>query len=432
MKTTRRSFLKSAAAVAAAPCILPATALGAGDVPAPSERVTLGAVGVGHMGTGHLKGFLGLPDVQVVAVCDVWQGQRENAQKIVNEHYARQTGKEFKGCEAYVDFRELLDRRDIDVVYVATPDHWHALIAIEAAKAGKDMYVEKPMDVCIAEGRAIVDAVKRYGRVFQYGTQQRSSGNFRFACEMVRNGRIGRLHTMKVGAPSSCLGPAWKPMPVPKELAYDMWLGPAPDAPYTERRCRLGSWFHIHDYSLGGFIGGWGIHHVDIAQWGNGSDHTGPIEIQGTGTIPRDGLYDTPIDYRLECLYTNGVKMIFSDNRQNAQGVRFEGDKGWVYVDRSGLDAHPRGLLKERIGPNEIHLYESSNHRRNFIDCVKSRAQTVAPVESAHRSTTICGMSYIAILTGEKLKWDPENECFTNNADANRLLSRALRPPWRA
>lgn len=428
---TRRTFLRRAAAAAAAPYIITSSALGAGGTTTASERIGLGCIGVGHMGTGHLRGFLGRSDVQVLAVCDVWQQQREQAKKAVEDYYAKKSGKgSFKGCDTYIDFRELLARDDIDAVCIATPDHWHALIAVEAAKAGKDVYVEKPMDVCVAEGRATVEAVKRYGRVFQYGTQQRSSYYFRFACELVRNGRIGKLHTMKVGAPASAAGASAQPMPVPKELDYEMWLGPAPWAPYTERRCKLGSWFHISDYSLGGFIGGWAIHHVDIAQWGNGSELTGPIEIEGEGVIPRDGLYDTPTSYRLDCLYANGVRMVLSDNRQNAQGVRFEGDKGWVYVNRGQIDAEPKGLLTERIGPNEIHLYESNNHHGNFIECIKTRAETIAPVEVAHRSTTICAMSYIAVLTGAKLKWNPVRERFTNSDDANRMLSRAMRSPW--
>ena len=429
---SRRRFLRRSAAAAVAPYALTSTALGApGRAPA-SERITMGFIGVGGMGNGNLGGFMGLPDVQVVAVCDTWQPQRERTKARVERRYARDKASgRFKGCDAYVDFREVLARDEIDAVGICTPDHWHALIAVAAAKAGKDMYVEKPMDVCIAQGRAMVDACTRYGRIYQHGTQQRSSWNFRFACELVRNQRIGKLHTMKVGAPASSAGAPDTPMPVPPELAYDMWLGPAPMAPYTHRRCALGNWYHIADYTIGGFIGGWGIHHVDIAQWGNDSEHTGPVEIHGTGAIPTDGLYDAPTSYRLECRYANGVRMIFSDNRQNKQGVVFEGDEGWVYVRRGVLDAHPKSLLKETIGPNEVHLYASNNHRKNLIDCIKTRRQAIAPVEAAHRSTTICSLAHIAILTGAHLKWDPQAERFTHSPDANRMLTRAMRSPWR-
>jgi len=428
----RRSFLKSAAGAGlAAPYVITSSALGAEGVAAASERVTMGFIGVGGMGNGNLGQFLKLPNVQVVAVCDTWEGQRKKTKARIDGHYAAQSGRvASKGCDTYVNFRELLARKDIDAVCIATPDHWHALIAIEAARAGKDMYVEKPMDVTITQGRAMVNAMKQYGRLFQHGTQQRSSREFRFACELVRNRRIGELRLIKVGAPASIAGPPVKPAPVPKELDYEMWLGPAPSAPYQKERCALGSWYHICDYSIGGFIGGWGIHHVDIAQWGNDTENTGPIEIEGGGNLPASGLYDAPTSYRFECLYANGVKMIFADNKQNEQGTRFEGDEGWVYVRRGHIDAHPKSLLKEKIGPNEKHVYKSDDHRKNLIDCIKTREPTIAPVEVAHRSTTICSLGHIALRTGAGLKWDPKKERFTNHDAANRMLERPMRSPW--
>ena len=429
-RITRRDFLKTAAAAIAAPYVTSASSIGSEARPSPSERVTMGCIGVGGRGTDVMREFLGNADAQVIAVCDVFEKNREGAKRALERHYAAETEKgTYKGCAAYNDFRELLARDDIDAVLIATPDHWHALLGIAAARAGKDMYIEKPLAANIGEGQALRDAVRRYGRVFQFGTQQRSDRNFRFSCELVRNGRIGELKTIKVGAPASGACGIEPAMPVQPGFDYDMWLGPAPWSPYTEKRCQTPFWYFISDYTMG-FISGWGIHHVDIAQWGNGADMTVPLEYEGEGVFPEEGLCDTAMEWNVECKYANGVKMSFTDNGKNPQGVRFEGTEGWVFVERGVIDANPKSLLTAVIGPNDIHLGEEKGHCRDFLDGVKTRKQPVSPIESAHHSNSICQLSDIAIRTKRKLTWNPEQERFINDPEADRFLSRAMRSPW--
>jgi len=449
----RRDFLKNfttgLCAVVGFPYVLLSRVLGANGTVPPSERIAMGFIGVGSMGGGHLRTFLGYDDVQAVAACDLRRIFRERAVEKAEQH------KGGKGFRAYSDYRELLARQDIDAVTVATPDHWHALIGIEVARNGKDMYYEKPLAMSVTDGKAVREAVKRYGVTFQFGTQQRSDEKFRFACELARNGRLGKLHTIVVSSHPSitCPNQPNQPTPSKDEFDYDTWLGPAPWAPYTYERCAsramgtAGMWTHIYDYSLGGLGGAWGIHHVDIAQWGNGTDDTGPVEIEGTGVIPADGLADTPIEWEVEHTYANGVKMIHSStriaNRQWKQfairkgpGILFIGTEGWILVGRGYLAAEPKSLLTTTIGPDEIHLPTSNNHRRNFIECVKTRRQTICPIETAVRSDTICHLDDIAIRLGRsplrgKLKWDPQKEEFINDETANRLLTRPMRSPWR-
>jgi len=448
----RRQFLKKAARATAAvtgfPYIVRSSVLRASGATPPSEKIVMGFIGVGSMGGGgHLRAFMAHEDVRVVAVCDVRQIFRQKAKRRVDQHYADQE------CATYADFRELLARKDIDAVCIATPDHWHALIGIEAAKNGKDMYLEKPVDVHVAAAKALREAVNEYGVVFQFGTQQRSSRDFRFACELVRNKRIGKLHTIVVGSLPSIEFPNQPPQPVPdvKEFDYDMWLGPAPWAPYTYQRCAsramgtAGLWTHMYDYSLGGLSGAWGIHHVDIAQWGNGTDHTGPIEIEGTGVIPRDGLADTATQWQVQHQYANGVTMIHTNSRNAAQqypqfgsgalhykgcGILFLGTEGWVITSRGGNDADPKSLLKVAFDSSEMRLPVSNDHRRNFLDCIKTRQQTICPIETAVRSDTICHLDDIAIRLGRKLYWNPEKEEFINDEQANPMLGRPLRSPW--
>lgn len=434
---SRRTFLRTSAAVGAGlafPTIVPSSVFGA---EAPSERITVGCIGVGRMGTGDLKEALGIKQVQVVAVCDLDARRVKLAQATVESAYAKLSPSgHYKGCMGYGDFRELTARSDIDAVQIATPDHWHALPAIEAARSGKDVFLQKPLTLTIHEGRVLSDTVRRYGRVFQVGSQQRSDGNFRTACELVRNGRVGKLHTIKVGfgTDPGC-GP--KPeMPVPENLDYEMWLGPAPWAPYTEERvhpqnsinARPG-WLRISDYGAG-MITGWGSHHLDIAHWGMGTEHTGPVEIAGEAEFPKDGLWDVHGDFRIEYTYANGVKLICTDEKKNRGGVLFEGDKGWIWVTRGRIDAEPKSLLQETIGSGETKLYVSNYHKGNFYDCVKSRAETIAPVEVGHRSCSACLLGDIAMRLGRKLRWDPAKEEFIGDADANHMLSRPMRAPW--
>lgn len=426
---SRRQFLKGSAAAAgtvlALPTIVPSSVFGANP---PSDKILLGFIGTGGRGGALLSNFMGLADAQVVAVCDPKQPQRDGAQKNVDEHYGK------KVCTAYNDFRELCARRDIDAVVVASTDHWHVLHALEAIRAGKDVYCEKPLGMSVKQGQVLREEVNRYGRVFQFGTQERSSRNSRFACEMVRSGRIGKVHKITVASRYSVASDNYPPMPVPDWLDYDLWLGPAPWAPYTANRVNNSHWFHISDYALG-FIAGCGIHTIDLATWGNGTELTGPVEIDGTGEFPHDGLCDCAVAWDVNLKFANGVLMNFTDGKKNPLGVRFEGTDGWVFVKEEHLggtvDAHPKELLRKEIGPDEVHLPVSNHHQQNFLDCVKSRARTVAPVEVAVRSDTLCQLSDIAMRLARKLRWDPDKEQFIDDEQANRMLERPMRSPWR-
>ena len=432
----RRQFLKSSAVAAAAvtwPAIVPASAFGDG---APSNRITFGGIGVGRMGLGDLREIMGFKQVQIVAVCDVDSKRTEHAQQLVEKHYAMQSQNgSYKGCATYGDFRDLVAQKDIDAVSIATPDHWHTLPALAAARAGKDIFLQKPLTLTIEEGRFLSDTVRRYGRVFQVGSQQRSDSRFRQACELVRNGRIGKLQTVKVGFGTDPATGPQPPMPVPDVLDYDMWLGPAPWAAYTEKRVHpkegygRPGWLRISDYGAG-MITGWGSHHNDIAQWGMGTEYTGPVEIEGQAEYPKDGLWDVHGAFSIEYTYANGVKVTCADTRKNKQGILFEGTEGWVYVRRGHIDANPKSLLTSPIGTDELQLYKSNNHKTNFLECIKSRKETVAPVEVGHRSCSVCLLGEIAMRLGKKLKWDPERERFTNDDQANRMLSRPMRSPW--
>ena len=408
--------------MAGLPYLIPSSALGKDGSVAPSNRIVIGVIGTGGQGTSDLRGFLNKDEVQVVAVCDVDTNHRNQARDRVNTKYGN------RDCATYNDFREVIGRSDIDAVLLALPDQWHAIIAIMAARAGKDIHAQKPLAYNIAEGRAIVDAVKQYGVVWQTGSQQRSDRRFRFACELVRNGRIGEVGTVKVGLPNlnSIHGNDTQPAPVPSGFDYDMWLGPAPWAPYNPGRCHW-NFRWISDYS-GGQITDWAGHHCDIAQWGMGTELTSPVEIEGTGVFPRTGLHDTVENYRFTGKYAEGFTMIVAG--AFSRGVRFEGSDGWIFVNRSKIDAHPKSLLNSAIGPDEIHLYKSDDHKQNFLDCVRTRSRTVAPVEVAHRSIMIGHLGVIALKLGRKVKWDPGKERFINDPEADRLLSRPMRSPW--
>jgi len=430
-RTTRRTFLKSAAVVAVAPSMITSTALGApGRAPA-SERITVGVIGTGGQGRGVMGGTMHHATCQIVAVCDVNRERRLQTKAQVAKHYTGLGDADAaKGVKDYNDFRQLVRRDDIDAVIIGTPDHWHAIATIEAARHGKDIYCEKPFSLTVAEGRAMADAVKRYGRIFQHGTQQRSDRNFRHAAELAVNGYLGDITLVKVGAPGSARDNGkQKPAQPPDGFDYNTWLGPAPLAPYYEVVCQKRGWYYMSPYTAG-FISGWGVHHVDSAHWGMGVDLTGPVELEGKGDYPTQGLYDTACTWNVNLTYPNGLKMNFTSNNINAQGVRYEGTKGWAYVRRGHIDAHPKSLLKVKMGPNDKHLYESRHHQGNLLDCIKSRKPTVCPAEMGHRSNTICLISDIAMRLGRKLKWDPEKEQFPGDAQANRMLSRAMRPPW--
>ncbi|NQT02314.1 MAG: Gfo/Idh/MocA family oxidoreductase [Planctomycetes bacterium] len=423
----RRQFLKNATGVAAGaivfPTIIPSSVLGQDGSIAPSNRIVMGAIGVGSQGSGNMRGFLGKKEVQMVAVCDVDKGNRDKAKQTVDKRYGN------NNCKTYFDFRELIAREDIDALSLALPDHWHSIPVVMAARAGKDMYGEKPLARTIREGRVMVDTVNRYGRVWQTGSWQRSVRNFRCACELVRNGRIGKVHKVEVGLPTGG-GTDNKPIqPVPEGVDWNFWLGPAPWVQY--RGVMHWNWRWIMDYS-GGQLTDWAGHHIDIAHWGLGLDYTGPAEIEGRGVYPKDGIYNAPIEYKFTCTYENGTTMIVANDRQQPKGMGtvWYGDDGWIHVRRGKLEASSDNILKEVIGPDEIKLYNSRDHQQNFLDCVRSRKKTVTPIDIAHRSISVGLLGEIAMLTERKLRWDPETEVFLNDDEANRLLSRPMRSPW--
>jgi len=440
---SRRQLLKRSAALAGVlglPAIVPSSVLGRAAAPAPSNRVVLGCIGLGIQGTGNMRTFRANPEVQVAAVCDVQETQRLRAKQAVDEAYGNQD------CAAYKDFRELMARKDLDAVQITTPDHWHPLVALEATRQRKHLYCEKPIGWSVRAAQAVRKAVQESGVVFQFGTQQRSSGKFRSACELVRNGRIGPLKTILVGVPGSWTCPTQPAEPVPRELDYDLWLGPAPLAPYCYQRCRPWTekdgwsvWYCISDYCMG-MIGNWGVHHLDIAQWGNGTDLSGPTEIEGTGVFPAGLLTDAATHWQVENRFANGVTLVHMDDGTSRKhplqqgghghGVMFLGTEGWVHVDRERMDAQPKSLLKATLGPNEVHLFKSDNHHANFIDAVKGRTRPAAPIDIAVRSDTLCHLEQIAIRLRRKLRWDPAQETFVNDEDANRMLDRPLRAPW--
>jgi predicted dehydrogenase len=448
----RRTFLKQTAGAAMGawglPLFVPSSALGKAGRTAPSERITLASIGVGGMGTNNMRAFLAQPDVQVVAVCDVveanneyghwykkgWNGEwfgREPARKIVDNEYAQKNpAGSYKGCKAYVDFREIIARDDIDAVCVTTPDHWHAIPVIMAAASGKDIYCEKPLSLTVAEGRAMAQAAKRHGTVFQTGTMRRSEDQYRFLCELVRNGRIGKLQrVISTIGPNNKIAPLhdWKPMPVPAWLDYDMWLGPAPWAPYHKDRCLYTFRFGL-DYS-GGQTTNLGAHVIDIIQWANGTDDTGPVEFEDLGSEwPTDGLFTTATKVSFRARYANGVE--FTCQTAKTESWRLEGTDGWIEVQDNKWTSSPASLKTTVIGPNEIHLYKSNDHHRNFIDCIRSRQPTAAPVEIGHRSTSICLLGNIAMRLGRKLHWDPVAELFTDSEEANQMLCKPMRSPW--
>ena len=419
----RRTFLRRMAAIGF-PAIIPASALGLDGTIAPSNRIALGLIGCGGRMDGVWGAFANQPDIQPVAICDVWTAARES--------YRRRL--QLAETAAHIDFRELVARADVDAVLIATPDHWHVPMSVAAMRAGKDVYCEKPLSNTIGEGRVLVETARRYGAVFQHGTQLHSLGNVRRACELVRNGRIGRLREIHIGSPPGhATGPA-VPEPVPAGLAYDLWLGPAPEAPYcaarvTRQAVGLPGWYFVSDYSKAGWIAGYGVHDLDIAHWGMGVERSGPVSISGRGVYPSDGLYDTVLTFNIEYTYANGVKIVMTDTGRNRHGVKFIGDKGWIFT-RGELEAEPASILREEIGPGETHLYRSPDHARNFLDCIRTRGETITPPEIAHRATSAALLGGLACQLGRTLRWDPATERFHDDDTANGLLRCAMRGPW--
>ncbi|MBE0537510.1 MAG: Gfo/Idh/MocA family oxidoreductase [Phycisphaerae bacterium] len=431
----RRTFLKASVGALAFPYVVPSSVLGQGGAIAPSNKIAMGAIGVGPQGTGVMRGFMAQNDARVVAVCDVKSNVLADRKALVDAHYGD------TGCAAYGDFRELLARDDIDGVSIASCDHWHVLHAIAAARAKKDVYLEKPMGLSMAQDQALRAACKRYGTVFQFGTQQRSDRQFLQACELVRNGKIGELKTINVWSPGSSAGGSPEVVPVPEWLNYDFWLGPAPATPYTKDRSSNSLWWFISDYALG-FIAGWGVHPLDIALWGGGDKTACNLEIKGAGVFPTEGVANTALNWDVKVQFESGVRMNFTGypfpeewkkryGRTSDHGTAFEGTEGWVHVDRGGINAHPQSLLTTEFGPNDTRLYKSTHHQRNLLDCMRTRAATVCGIEDAVAADTLCQLSDIATRLEKKLKWDWKRERFIDDPAADRMLSRPMRSPWK-
>lgn len=458
---TRREYLKTSALGTAgmffAPSVVPASVLGPN---APSEKINIGQIGFGRIARGHdLPETMKNDVARVVAVSDVDINRAREGKKFVEKYYAEEKGKKnYVDVDVYQDYREMLEDPEIDAVIISTPDHWHAEPAIEAALAGKDIYLQKPASLTIEEGRAMSDIIHRTGTVFQIGSQQRSVNpwpQFKRACELVRNGRIGELQSVEVGLPGDPGGGDPTPMQVPEGLDYDMWLGSTPDVPYTVQRVHpqdgysRPGWLRCEQFSAG-MITGWGAHHIDTAHWGMDSEYTGPVEIEATAKFPTDdpnynGLWNVHGDFQVTAKYANGIVMTVGGD--NKQGVRFVGSEGWIYVSRGDVgvtasdpvseqkptdsfQASDPKILQSEIGENEIHLYESQEQHDNWLRCIKSRELTVAPAEVAHRSCSACLISHIAMKLPRKLHWDPVNERFKNDDEANVMVSRSQRSPW--
>jgi predicted dehydrogenase len=448
---SRRKFLQAAASSAVwlgAPTIVPSSVFGQ---KAPSNRINIGAIGVGRISRVHdMPSTLKYDTAQIMAVCDLDSRRVEEGKEFVNGFYSKKNGKTYDATLGYGNYHDLLANKDIDAVLVSTPDHWHALIGIDAVEAGKDVYLQKPASLTIAEGRALSNAVQRTGRILQIGSQQRSSLQFRYAAELVRNGRIGQLKSVQIGLPGDPSGDDEPEMPVPKNLNYDMWLGSTPNVYYTEKRVHPQAdfdrpgWLRCEQFGAG-MITGWGAHHVDSAHWGMNAEHTGPVEIWGWAEFPTHGLWDVHGKFKTECIYPDGVHMTISGDFPN--GVRFEGTEGWIFVSRGNeqvTNSDPVAKLKDSkalaasdpkiitsvIGSDEIRLPESKEHHGNWLESIKSRQQPIAPVEVGHRACSTCLLHHMAMKLKRKLYWDPIHERFRNDDEANAMRSRPMRAPY--
>lgn len=431
-KLTRRQFIATTAAAIAAPTFIPASALGKAGRPAPSDRIVVGIVGWGMMGPGNTSGLMAQNDCQVVAACDLDTRPLQKAVEAVNKKYGN------TDCKSYHDYRELFAREDIDAVMLAVPDHWHALLATEAARRGKDIYGEKPLARTIAEQQAIVKAVQKNKRIWQTGSWQRSQSPFHKAAEIVRNGLIGKVTHVEVGLPSGHADfkgtkdkmQATEP---PKELDYDFWIGPSKMMPYIEARVHM-NWRWNYNTG-GGQLLDWIGHHGDIAHWGLDFDNSGPKEIEGTGEFPpKDAVWNTATKYRINLTYPKDITMTIAGGYSEIKmGTKWIGTDGWVWVDRGGFEgSNPEWKAMKELPDDmrKVKLYESSNHYRNFLDCVKTRKPTITPVETAHHSAIPGHLGLISMLVGRKIKWDATKEKIIDDKEAAKLLSRDYRKPW--
>ncbi|MBN2311143.1 MAG: Gfo/Idh/MocA family oxidoreductase [Candidatus Hydrogenedentes bacterium] len=427
----RRTFLKHSVALGAAvgvPALIPASALGADGGVAASERITLGCIGVGGMGRGNMKNFLGLDECRVVAVCDTYADRRQTAKEIVDGTYGD------KGCEMYADYRDLLARDDIDAVMIAVQDHWHALVATAAAEAGKDMYCEKPLGVSVEESQRIRDVVRKKKRVFQTGTWQRSKKQFQQACNLARNGYLGRIHTLEVAAPGPSYVPKYEgtfePQPVPEGFDWAMWRGPAAEKPYNPGRVAWPDWYLIWDYCVG-FICNWGVHHLDIANWGCPWVGTEPFEVACTADYRNTGFTDNVNGWDATFTYPDGKKMIFKDSGKLKQGCRFIGDEGWVHVNRKEITAEPASLLEVALKDTDVRLTDSTNHGADLLACMRSRKDPVSDVDAAHTASILGMIADISARLEQKLEWKPKAERFKGNREANSMLHREMHNGWK-
>ena len=448
ISNSRRKFIKNAAILSIAPYIVPSSVFGKN---APSNRINVGAIGTGRISRIHdMPGVWRHDFAQVIAVCDLDANRAQDAKKLVNEYYTKKNGSPFDGVKVYTDHRELLNNKDIDAVLISTPDHTHAMIGVAAAKAGKHIYMQKPASLTIAEGRKISNVIQKSNVKFQIGSQQRSSEQFRYGAELVRNGRIGQLKKVYVGLPGDPPGGNKKEMPVPANFNYDMWLASTPEVYYTEDRVHPQSgygrpgWLRCEQFGAG-MITGWGAHHIDSAHLGMGMERSGPVEIWGKAEFPKEGLWDVHGIFTTHALYSNGVEMIVSNELPN--GVKFEGSDGWVFVSRGDyqvtssdpgakgvqakkIDASDPKILTSVIGANEFHLPVSTNHHGNWLESIRDNKDPIAPVEEAHRSCSACLLHHIAMKLNRKVYWDPVKEQFKNDAEANKMVSRPQRKAY--
>jgi predicted dehydrogenase len=453
---SRREFLNNTVKTAVGtsiamsfPSIVPASVFGKN---APSNRINIGAIGTGRISRGHdMPGVWQYDYAQIMAVCDLDSNRAEDGKKLVNGYYTKRDGKPFDGVKVYTDYRELLLNKDIDAVLISTPDHTHAMIGVAAAKAKKHIYMQKPASLTIKEGRVISDVVQKSGVKFQIGSQQRSTQQFRYAAELVRNGRIGQLKTVYVGLPGDPPGGKTEQMPVPKNLNYDMWLASTPEVYYTEDRVHpqvdygRPGWLRCEQFGAG-MITGWGAHHIDSAHWGMGMERSGPIEIWCDKVeFATGGLWDVHGIFKTEAIYPDGVKMIVSNEFQN--GIKFEGTEGWVFVSRGDyqvtssdpgagntqakkLDASDPKMLTSVIGDNEFHFPVSKEHHGNWLEAIRDNKAPIAPVEEAHRACSACLLHHISMKLKRKIYWDPKKEDFRNDKEASAMLSRPQRDAY--
>ena len=449
----RRDFINNSVKTVAAglvfPTIVPSTVFGKN---APSNKINIGQIGCGRIARDHdLPGTWQHEQSRIIAVCDLDRNRLEDGKRLIDGFYAKKTGNSgYMDTKMYDDYRELLQNKDIDAVIISTPDHWHSQPAIEAALAGKHIYLQKPTSLTISEGRLLSQIVTKKGIVFQCGTQQRSSDQFRIAAELVRNGRIGKLHTVKIGLPGDPSGPVAPAMPVPKGLNYDMWLGSTPMVPYTEigvhpqKGYGRPGWLRLEQYGAG-MITGWGQHHFDSAAWGMDTELTGPISVEAVAEFPKSGLWNVHGDFMVKAEYANGITMYTSGGYPN--GIRYEGTDGWIFVSRGNyvasssdpvaaaqsakaLDASDPKILKSEIKENEIKLQVSKEHHLNWLEGIQNGTPVLSPVEIAHRACSVCLVSHIAMKIPGRLNWDPAKERFTNNDAANKMLKRTQRAPY--